>query len=35
MLMIKLVICQFGETIGMLVHHGDEPKVGDKARELR
>ena len=32
MLMIKLVIFKFGGTIGMLVHHGDLPKVGDKAR---
>ena len=34
MLMIKLVIYQFGGAIGMLVHHGDLPKVGDKARGL-
>ena len=34
MLMKKLVIFQFFGTIGMLVHHGDVPKVGDKARGL-
>ena len=34
MLMKKLVIFQFGGMIGRLVHHGDVPKVGDKARGL-
>ena len=34
MLMKKLVIFQFGGRTGMLVHHGDVPKVSDKAGGL-
>ena len=39
MLMIKLVIFQFGGTIGMLECHGDFPKMvirlGEKGKGLR